>query len=214
MSTVRVRLLVRSTETVLLGLLLASCNGVAGVAPTQEVKGAARIQEALDRIKAEAKLANPPRRRYVFQEADVNDYWLDWIQRESPRGVTSLRVVFEADNRFGVDLILDLAQWGDVEDVPEAALLAGVLGNEQNLEVSGTLETSDGRGSCRNVSVRLNRIPVPLALASSVLRVLGSEFASLLDPDRSLELPWGIESIEISSGQVSMISGAAAPPDR
>lgn len=205
----KLSLLGRGAETILVGLLLTGCSSVASL-PIQEVKGSARIKEALDRIKADANLANPPRRQYVFHQADVNDYWVDWIERESPRGVKSLSVVFESDKLLVVNLILDPKQLGDLKDVPEAVLLAAVLGGDQNLELSGKLEASAGMGTFRDVSVRLNRVPVPIALASSILRVAGSQFASLLDPDGSFELPWGIESIEISSGQVSVVSGPAS----
>ncbi|MDA2937871.1 hypothetical protein MYX75_06370 [Acidobacteria bacterium AH-259-A15] len=145
-------------------------------------------------------------RTYQLTEAELNAYLLAQLQLRDRKEVENIAVRLK-DGGFITFVEVNMDELDLETDFLTASLFAALLSGRHTLELEGTLQTENGMGTYRVEQARLDGLPVPAPLVSSILSSLGQKQDPPFDPTQPFPLPYGIQSVTLQSGKLTIKTG-------
>lgn len=154
-------------------------------------------------------------RTYQLTEAELNAYLLAQLHKRDRKEVENIAVRLK-DGGFITFVEVNMDELHLETDFLTASFFTALLSGRHTLELEGTLQTENGVGTYRVEQARLDGLPVPAPLVSSILSSLGQKQDPPFDPTRPFPLPYGIQSVTIESGKLTIRTGDGSqdPGDR
>ncbi|MDA2927879.1 hypothetical protein MYX78_11740, partial [Acidobacteria bacterium AH-259-G07] len=145
-------------------------------------------------------------RTYQLTEAELNAYLLAQLHKRDRKEVESIAVRLK-DGGFITFVEVNMDELDLETDFLTASLFRALLSGRHTLELEGTLQTENGMGTYRVEQARLDGDPVLAPLVSSILSSLGQKQDPPFDPTRPFPLPYGIQSVTLQSGKLTIKTG-------
>ena len=163
--------------------------------------GAEKVRQVLAALSANSQKGHPPRRTYQLSQAEINAYLLDELRHQEENAVKSIMVLLR-DGEFVTILEIDPDRLPLGGDTTTGGLLGLLFEGKQTLEIEGQLSVNSGSGNYQIQQVRFNGMVLPIELVNEILTSLGRSQNPPLDPTSTFPMPYGIQSVVVSSGQV------------
>jgi len=145
---------------------------------------------------AESDTSRPPgATTTTISEVEMESFVVYWMQEDIPPRVEAIDVTV-SDGAIGADTALlfedDLATGNPLVD--------RILLGTHRLSLGGRLRAAEGRGTFVLEYVRVDGIPIPLAVIDVLVeRYVKPDYPDV-DLDAGFDLPWGVERVELVDG--------------
>jgi hypothetical protein len=148
-------------------------------------------------LAAESDVSRPPGATTItVSEIEMESFVVYWMQEDIPPRVEAIDVTvttgaIRADTRllFGDDLATG------------NPLVDRILLGTHRLSLGGRLAATEGRGTFMLQEVRVDGIPIPLAVVDILVERYVKPDYPAVDLDSPFDLPWGIERVELVDGR-------------
>ncbi len=185
---------------------------VIGNAKEEQIAGAHRAATVLGEIRSRHDNGLTEPKSYFLTHEDLNALLELELAKAQVHGqaeaVESIRIEFLEQNRFTTHMTADMDKVSMSDNSLIFSLFRGLFSGDQKIEVEGELKTANGKGRYSVTRSRINGISVPTSVMQLMLSRLGSQLDPPFDPTESFELRFGIREVEISSGLVTLHTGA------
>jgi hypothetical protein len=168
------------------------------VSPGEVSPRAAQVlQGKIDAIKKAEPAADTPHapKTVVLHEAELESYVLYELAAEIPAKVDSIHVKL-TPGAISADTQLTFSSNSTGNPIVDA-----LIGGTHNLFIKGALSGSDRTGKFELQEVRIDAIPVPKIFIQTIFNKYVKPKYPDADLSQPFDLPWGIQSVEIESGQ-------------
>jgi len=164
---------------------------------------------------AKPKKAKPAEKSFSFTEADVNAYIQRWIETEQTKAKRKEVVIKSGQVRFldGHVIVADAVARVDVGSMKAldslgdsmiAKTVKEALSMDNSLHLAFAAGAAKGKGYVVIKEVKLKGIPVPAALVREILAIVGKHQRPPLDFNKLLDLPNGIQKVDVEPGSVKL----------
>ncbi len=187
-------------------LLLGSSTALLPVRSSADSPEAAakRVEDVLTELETREKANHRESRTYVLAEPDMNAYLASEIAKRERKDVERLVVKMNDQNRFVTSLTVNLDKVDVKTDSMTGAIFRAFLRGTQTIELDGKLTTEKGKGTYEVQSASMNGVPLPSTLVNAIISAVGKQQDPPFDPTEPFDLPYKIQTIEVSSGKTTI----------
>lgn len=177
------------------------------------------VARAVDFIKANkgphAGKRSKKEKEFDLKEADVNAYLQRWIHEQESStkrrevAVKSAEVHFLDGHVVEADAVAQVAMGSlkaldPLGDSLLALKLKQALAMDNSVHLQCVIGAAKGKGYLIVRELRIKGIPVPASMVQEVLAIVGKKQRPPIDFSRPLELPNGIQKVEVQPDQVKI----------
>ncbi len=163
--------------------------------------GAEKVRHVLEELSENSEGRHPLPRTYSLSQAEINAYLLDELSHQDQRAIEDVSILLR-DGEFVTTIGVDPDRLQLGEDTTAGTLLGLLFEGKQTLEIEGRVSVNNGIGSYQIQQVRFSGVALPRKLVNEILTSLGQSQDPPFDPTSTFPLPYGIQSITVSPGQV------------
>jgi hypothetical protein len=149
----------------------------------------------------------PDVRRTMVSETEVNSWFAYRSQPLLPEGVANPQITIVGNGKLMGNVVVDIGAVAKKNSSGGTFDPLSYLGGRVPINISGVLQTDNGRGRFDLQSADISGVPVPKALVQQVLSYYSrtDEHPSGIRLDDPFELPAGIQKIEVGQGQAVVV---------
>jgi hypothetical protein len=180
---------------------LSAAKVSAGTPVEVSAKSAEELQAKIDAVRNKDSGAEPAAESNTLELSDteLESYVLFAMREEIPAQVDLIDVQLD-EGSISSETQLTFSSSNSGNPIADS-----LFGGTHNLFVKGALAGESGRGKFELLEVRVDGIPVPNILVETLF----GQYVTPKYPDADLrepfDLPWGIESLTISGGKVTIV---------
>ncbi|MEE8349449.1 MAG: hypothetical protein V3R94_07755 [Acidobacteriota bacterium] len=163
--------------------------------------GAEKVRQVLEELSENSQEGQAQPRTYRLSQAEINAYLLDELGQQEQRAVEDVSILLR-DGEFVTTVGIDPDRLQLGENTTAGTLLGLLFEGKQTLEIEGRLSVINGIGSYQIQQVRFSGMALPRELVNEILTSLGRSQDPPFDPTSTFPIPYGIQSIIVSAGQV------------
>lgn len=191
-----------SSSLLSVGLIWMGLTAGSSLYPAQIYQsGSQKVRRVLEELHANAQEGHPPPRTYRLFQAEINAYLLDQLRLQEESAVENISILLR-DDGFVTIISIDPDRLQLGENTATGRLLGTLLQGKLTLEIEGQISVSNRSGQFQIQQTRFSGMELPIALVNEILISLGQSQDPPFDPTSSFPMPFGIQSIVVSGGQV------------
>lgn len=164
---------------------------------------AERVAGILRELKHNHASGNVPTKAYTVTELELNAYLEAQLRKQGRKGVETFSVRLQED-AFVTSLTIDLDKVEVKDEAVTLNLFQMLLEKPATLEVEGQLVAVNNQATFQVIKAQVNQNPLPKSLVRLILRAVGQEQDPPFDPTQPFDLPYGIKTVKIWPGQVTI----------
>ncbi len=180
--------------------------------PASSAGATGEVERVLGELAINSTLEEVPKRVYRLSETDLNSYLGAKLGKADRKGLESISVRLKQGSFVTVVKVnMDQVQLKD--ESLTARMLSALLRGAHTLEVEGQLQVQEGVGKYQVQQASLDGIPLPASVMEMVLSTLGRQQDPPFDLAEPFPMPYGISTVDVQPGQVTIETGQEADSD-
>jgi hypothetical protein len=191
-----------SSSLLAVGLIWMGLTAGSSLYPAQIYQsGSQKVRRVVEELSANAQAGDTSPRTYRLSQVEINAYLLDQLRQQEENAVENISILL-GEGTFLTLITIDPDRLQMGGNAAAGRLLGALLEGSLALEIKGRILVSDGSGKYQIQQIRFNGMELPIALVTELLISLGRSQDPPFDPTSSFSMPFGIQSIVVSGGQV------------
>ncbi len=174
--------------------------------PASSAGAAGEVERVLGELVINSVREEVPKRVYRLSETDLNSYLTTKLEKADRKGLESISVRLKQGS-FVTVVTVNMDEVQFKEQSLTASLLSGLLRGAHTLEVEGQLQVQEGVGKYQVQQASLDGIALPASVMEMVVSTLGRQQAPPLDLAEPFPMPYGISTVDVQPGQLTIETG-------
>ncbi len=174
--------------------------------PASSAGAAGEVERVLGELVINSVREEVPKRVYRLSETDLNSYLTTKLEKADRKGLESISVRLKQGS-FVTVVTVNMDEVQFKEQSLTASLLSGLLRGAHTLEVEGQLQVQEGVGKYQVHQASLDGIALPASVMEMVVSTLGRQQDPPLDLAEPFPMPYGISTVDVQPGQLTIETG-------